>query len=73
MPAIKPCMWNKGMTFKPLSLAVKAVLRAICCADAHTLRCVSGTILGREVVPEVCKTKATSSACAMPGIAEGVA
>ena len=41
----------------------------MCCADANTLRWVNGTILGRDVVPEVCSTNATSSACAAPGCA----
>ena len=61
------------MTFKPLSLALNSVLCAICTAEAHTLRWVKGTILGREVVPEVCSTKATSSACAMPASRAGCA
>ena len=30
-------------------------------ADAHSWRCVSGTSFGREVVPDVCSTSATSS------------
>ena len=34
---------------------------------AQTLAWVSGTIFGREVVPEVCSTSATSSAAAWPG------
>ena len=66
MPAISPWIWNKGITFKPRSEALNAVLFAMCWAEAQTLRCVSGTILGRDVVPEVCSTKATSSAYAMP-------
>ena len=33
-------------------------------ADAQRFACVSGTILGREVVPEVCRTSTTS-----PGLA----
>jgi hypothetical protein len=41
------------MTFKPLSVDVKRVLVAICWADAQTLRCVKGTIFGRDVVPDV--------------------
>ena len=57
------------MTFKPRSCAVKRVLAAIFFADAHTLRCVNGTIFGREVVPDVCNTNATSSGNAGPGCA----
>ena len=30
-------------------------------ADAQTLRCDRGTIFGRDVVPEVCSTRAMSS------------
>ena len=36
-------------------------LVAMFCAEAVTLPCVSGTIFGREVVPEVCRISATSS------------
>ena len=53
MPAINPWIWNKGMTFKPLSVDVKRVLVAMCWAEAHTLRCDKGTIFGRDVVPDV--------------------
>ena len=38
----------------------------MCLAEAVTLACVSGTIFGREVVPEVCNTNAISSGSAMP-------
>ena len=36
-------------------------------AEVQMLACVSGTIFGREVVPEVWRMSATSSACAGPG------
>ena len=36
------------------------------CADAATLDCKSGTILGRDVVPEVCRISATSSGRGAP-------
>ena len=38
----------------------------MCLAEAVILTCDSGTIFGREVVPEVCKTNAISSGSAMP-------
>ena len=44
----------------------------MCSAEAHRLRCDSGTILGREVVPEVCSTSAMSSGSAMPPRAAAV-
>ncbi len=71
-PAIKPWMWNSGMMFKPQSAAVRfSVLRTLT-AEAHTFLFVSGTILGREVVPEVCRIKARSSASEKPGCAAGL-
>ena len=63
-PAISPWMWNSGMMFSPQSAGPKASVRAICCADAARLRCDSGTIFGREVVPEVCSSIETSSGSA---------
>ena len=50
------------MMFKQWSVAVSAKVRGMCRADAIRLACESGTILGREVVPEVCSTRAMSSA-----------
>ena len=38
-------------------------------AEAQTFDCFSGTIFGREVVPDVCSTSAMSSACAGPPVA----
>ena len=42
-------------------------------AEAQMLRCDSGTIFGRDVVPEVCRTSAMSSgsAGAVPPAAAG--
>jgi len=51
----------------PRSEAVNAKVCRTLRAEAHTLRCASGTIFGREVVPEVCRTSAMSSADAGPG------
>ena len=66
MPAISPWMWNSGMMLSPRSCAVKPRLSRMLRAEAQTLACVSGTIFGREVVPEVCSTSAISPACAGP-------
>ena len=49
------------------SLAVSFSVRTILPADAMRLAWVSGTIFGREVVPDVWSTRATSSAPARPG------
>jgi hypothetical protein len=64
--AIRPWIWNSGMTFIQRSSAVNARVVLMLRAEAHRLRCVSGTILGRDVVPEVCSTSATSSGWARP-------
>ena len=44
----------------------------MCSADAATLDCNSGTILGRDVVPDVCNISAMSSAVGalVAGVAE---
>jgi hypothetical protein len=65
-PAIRPWMWNSGMMFSPQSVAVNCSVLRMLLADAARLPCDSGTILGREVVPEVCSTIDTSSICAYP-------
>src|SRR5271165_3803425 len=70
-PAISPWMWNSGMMLRPRSAAVKERLVAMLSADFVTLACDSGTIFGRDVVPEVCRISATSSAAARPGRAAG--
>ncbi len=61
MPAINPWMWKSGMMLRPRSLSVNSRLVAIFPAEAQTLRWLSGTIFGREVVPDVCKMSAMSS------------
>ena len=55
-PAIRPWMWNSGMMFRPMSVAVNCSVARIFEADECKLPTESGTILGREVVPEVCST-----------------
>ena len=71
-PAIRPWMWNSGMMFSPRSAPVKARVRAMCWAEAHRLAWDSGTIFGREVVPEVCSTMDTSPGWASPGCSAAV-
>ena len=61
-PAIRPWMWNRGMMFRPTSAAVNCRVLRILEAEANRLPTDSGTILGREVVPEVCSTMPTSEA-----------
>ena len=48
-------MWNRGMTLRHRSAVVSARDAAILLADAVKLAAVSGTIFGREVVPDVCR------------------
>src|SRR5690606_27496387 len=67
--AIKPWMWNSGMILRQRSSAVRANVSTMLRAVAHMLRWLSGTIFGREVVPEVCSTSATSSGSAGPACA----
>ena len=66
IPAISPWMWNSGMMFRPRSVGESARNSRMLRAEAQTLRCESGTIFGRDVVPEVCSTSATSSGWAKP-------
>src|SRR4051812_31270652 len=65
-PAIKPWMWNSGMITSPTSLGPSPSVLITLNAEAHTLRWLSGTILGRDVVPEVCRINAMSSGWAGP-------
>jgi hypothetical protein len=60
-PAMRPWMWNSGMMLSPQSAALKRSVSRMLVAEAQRLRCDSGTIFGREVVPEVCSTIDTSS------------
>ncbi len=63
-PAISPWIWNRGMMLSPTSVGSKRVVARILWAEAQTLRWRKGTILGREVVPDVCSTRAMSSGSA---------
>ena len=51
--AIRPWMWNSGMMLRQRSAGVTWVVAAMWRAEAVTLIWLSGTIFGREVVPEV--------------------
>ena len=50
------------MTFRQQSSGVRSSEALTFRAEAATLACSRGTILGREVVPEVCRIRAVSSA-----------
>ena len=52
------------MTIRQRSCGVSASVAAMLRAEAARLRWRSGTIFGRDVVPEVCSTRATSSGSA---------
>jgi len=67
-PAISPWMWNKGITLSARSLAESSSVVAMLRAEAQMLAWASGTIFGREVVPEVCRMRATSPGSAGPGL-----
>src|SRR5687767_12487315 len=60
--AMRPWMWKSGMTLRQRSSLERASEARMCRADAVTLTWLKGTILGRDVVPEVCRTSAMSSA-----------
>ena len=55
------------MMLRLTSEAVRARVRTMFPADTTMFVWVSGTIFGREVVPEVCSTKATSCSFAKIG------
>ena len=55
------------MTLSARSLAESSSEAAMLRAEFQMLACDSGTIFGREVVPDVCRMRATSSGSAGPG------
>ena len=63
-PAISPWIWNKGITLSALSFSESSSEVAMLPAEVQMLAWRSGTIFGREVVPEVCRMSATSWASA---------
>ena len=64
--AIKPWIWKSGIMFRQRSCGVSANVAPILLADAVTFSWESGTIFGRDVVPEVCSTSAISAGAANP-------
>src|SRR2546426_9002073 len=63
---LRPCAWNRGMTFRQRSLAARSSAAAMLDADTQRLVWVSATIFACEVEPVVCSTKPTSSGWAKP-------
>src|SRR3984885_3087680 len=68
-PAINPWIWNRGITLSALSLSKSSSEVAMLPAEVQILAWRSGTIFGREVVPDVCRMRATSCGSAGPGLA----
>ncbi len=66
--AMRPWMWKSGMMLRQTSPGASDNVRAMFPDEAITFRCSSGTILGRAVVPEVCRTSAMSPASPRPGL-----
>ena len=67
----RPWMWNRGMTFRHRSPSTSWRVDRMLWADLQRFVWVSGMIFGREVVPDVCSTSATSEASARPLCAGG--
>src|SRR5262249_32418475 len=65
--AISPWMWNSGMMLRHRSAGVSDRVSRMFFADAAMLAPASGTIFGRDVVPDVWRTSAMSLASAGPG------
>ncbi len=66
-----PWMWNSGITLSERSDAVSSSDAAMLRADRARLRWRNGTILGRDVVPDVCSTSTWSSAVGRRPMDEG--
>mmetsp|Transcript_12008 Transcript_12008/g.33943 ORF Transcript_12008/g.33943 Transcript_12008/m.33943 type:complete len:309 (+) Transcript_12008:744-1670(+) len=58
---MRPWMWKSGMVLLQVSSGVISTVDAMQRAPQVMFACVSGTILGFLVVPEVCSTSARSS------------
>src|SRR5262249_26568985 len=67
-PVISPSPWNRGNTLSKRSRGSRARGAPTLRATRQTLACVSGTILGREVVPEVTRMNASSALNASSGL-----
>jgi len=57
--AICPWIWNSGITFRQQSAGASGT--PMFCAEAAWFDCSSGTIFGRDVVPDVCRFRAVLS------------
>src|SRR5687767_11925160 len=58
--AMRPWMWKSGRKLRQRSAGISASISRMFFAEAARLACVSGTILGRDGVPDVWSTSATS-------------
>lgn len=58
---MRPWTWKRGITRRVVSAGVRAYVAAMFAMEAHMLRWVRGTPLGREVVPLVWRNMAVSS------------
>src|SRR5262249_51470163 len=63
-PEMSPCTWNSGSTLSNRSRGQSAKVVPTLCAERHTAAWVSGTIFGRDEVPEVNRIKASSVSAA---------
>src|ERR1700749_2308653 len=57
-PAMSPWIWNKGITLSARSLAESSSVVAMLPAEVQMLAWASGTIFGREGVPDGCRMSA---------------
>src|SRR5579864_5597645 len=58
--AMRPWPWNSGSTLRQRSASLSCSAATALKADAQILACVSGTIFGRDVVPDVNKKSAVA-------------
>src|SRR5580658_6888485 len=56
--AMRPWPWNSGSTFRQRSASLSCSAATALQAEVQILACVSGTIFGRDVVPDVNKNSA---------------
>src|SRR5580704_4379848 len=56
--AMRPWPWNSGSTFRQRSVSLSCSAATALKAEVQILACVSGTIFGRDVVPDVNKNSA---------------
>ncbi|BAH92877.1 Os04g0683750 [Oryza sativa Japonica Group] len=72
-PQRRPWTWKSGSTITVASASVRRYTARMFWTDAARLRCVSGTPLGRLVVPEVCRNSATSDGSLAKSLAAAAA